>query len=58
LIVWPNVGHIPGGEWKGQGDILMLGPPFTITEDEMNEVARRLLAAIEDVRHRGVESAS
>ena len=56
LIVWPNVGHIPSGEWKGRGDILMLGPPFTITEDEMHEVARRLVGAIEDVREQGVDS--
>ena len=53
LIVWPNVGHIPKGEWAGRGDILMLGPPFTITEEEMHEVARRLVAAIDDVRNQG-----
>ncbi len=42
LIVWPNVGHLDGGD----GDIVMLGPPLTISEEELDEAARRLGAAL------------
>jgi adenosylmethionine-8-amino-7-oxononanoate aminotransferase len=44
LIVWPNVGHV-----AGDGDLLMLGPPFTITEEEIGELARRLRSALDDL---------
>ena len=43
LIVWPNVGHC-----GGDGDLVMLAPPFTITEEEIAELARRLAAALGD----------
>ncbi len=44
LIVWPNVGH-----FGGEGDLLMLGPPFTISEEEIGELALRLRSALDDL---------
>src|SRR5687767_7184607 len=44
LIVWPNTGH-----FRGEGDLLMLGPPFTVREAEISEVVRRLGAALDEV---------
>lgn len=43
LVVWPNTGHLPGGD----GDILMLAPPFTITEAECAEIGSRLRTALD-----------
>jgi adenosylmethionine-8-amino-7-oxononanoate aminotransferase len=43
LVVWPNVGHLDGGD----GDILMLGPPFTVSEAEIDEIVARLSLALE-----------
>lgn len=43
LVVWTNVGHLD----DGTGDIVMLGPAFTVTDDEMGEIAERLGRAIE-----------
>jgi adenosylmethionine-8-amino-7-oxononanoate aminotransferase len=42
LVVWPNVGHV-----VGEGDLVMLGPPFVASDDELAEMARRLLAALD-----------
>ncbi len=44
LIVWPNVGH-----HRGEGDLLMLGPPFTVSEAEIGEIVQRLGAALAEV---------
>ena len=46
LIVWPNVGHVDGE----RGDLLLLAPPFTVTEEEIDTIVDRLLAALEDTR--------
>jgi adenosylmethionine-8-amino-7-oxononanoate aminotransferase len=35
LIVWPNVGHVDGT----QGDLVMLAPPFTVSETELTRIA-------------------
>jgi adenosylmethionine-8-amino-7-oxononanoate aminotransferase len=43
LIVWPNVGHV-GGE---AGDLVMLGPPFIASADELAEIGTRLLVALD-----------
>lgn len=42
LILWPNVGHVDGTD----GDLVMLGPPLTISEAEIDEIAARLGAAL------------
>jgi adenosylmethionine-8-amino-7-oxononanoate aminotransferase len=42
LILWPNVGHVDGT----RGDLVMLGPPFTISESEIAELGRRLDLAL------------
>ena len=42
LVVWPNTGHLPIGD----GDIIMLAPPFTITTDECAELAARFARAL------------
>ena len=43
LVVWPSTGHLPGGD----GDIVLLAPPFTICEDECLEIGTRLRAALD-----------
>jgi adenosylmethionine-8-amino-7-oxononanoate aminotransferase len=47
LVVWPNVGQADGVN----GDLVMLAPPFIITQDQMNEIVdlfgRALLATVE-----------
>ena len=42
LVVWPNVGHADGT----RGDLVMVAPPFIITEEEIGIIADRLEAAI------------
>jgi adenosylmethionine-8-amino-7-oxononanoate aminotransferase len=42
LVIWPNAGHADGID----GDLIMIGPPFVITSEEIGEIARRLGAAI------------
>jgi adenosylmethionine-8-amino-7-oxononanoate aminotransferase len=34
LVVWPNVGHADGRT----GDLVMLAPPFIVTEDQIDEL--------------------
>ncbi len=36
LVVWPNTGQADGTN----GDQVLIGPPFTITEDEVSEIVR------------------
>jgi adenosylmethionine-8-amino-7-oxononanoate aminotransferase len=45
LIVWPNVGHVDGAD----GDLLMLAPPFVVSESEIHEIAGRLERALEAI---------
>jgi adenosylmethionine-8-amino-7-oxononanoate aminotransferase len=42
LIVWPNTGHADGTN----GDLVTLAPPFVVTEEELDEIVRRLLVAL------------
>lgn len=42
LIVWPNVGHADGKE----GDLVLLAPPYIVTEQELEEMVVRLETAI------------
>jgi adenosylmethionine-8-amino-7-oxononanoate aminotransferase len=34
LVVWPNIGHADGRN----GDLVMLAPPFVVTEDQIDEI--------------------
>ena len=43
LVLWPNVGQADGTN----GDLVMIAPPFVITEDEVGELVRRLGRALE-----------
>lgn len=43
LIVWPNVGHAGGTD----GDLAMLAPPFSITDEEIGELVSRFARAVE-----------
>lgn len=42
LIVWPNVGHADGH----QGDLVMVAPPYVISEGEIDDLVERLRAAL------------
>ena len=42
LIVWPNIGHADGKE----GDLVLLAPPYVVTEEELDEMVSRLGKAI------------
>ena len=43
LVVWPNVGHVDGT----QGDLVMLAPPFIVTEVELDEIVSRFATALD-----------
>ena len=45
LLIYPSTGCVDGE----RGDLVMLGPPFVITDAEMAEAVDRLVAAIEGV---------
>jgi adenosylmethionine-8-amino-7-oxononanoate aminotransferase len=47
LVVWTITGHV-----DGEGDIVMLGPPFTITTEEIDELASKLSTALEETLSR------
>jgi len=42
LVVWPNVGHADGK----RGDLIMLAPPFIVTEGEIDMIVDRFQAAL------------
>ena len=42
LIVWPNIGHANGTD----GDLVMLAPPYIVTDDEIDQIVQRLGDAI------------
>ena len=41
-MVWPNVGHADGT----CGDLVMLAPPFIVTDQEIDEIVSRLAHAL------------
>lgn len=43
LVVWPNVGHADGVN----GDLVMLAPPFIVSDDELDIIVARLARGIE-----------
>lgn len=45
LMVWPNTGHVDGVN----GDLVVLAPPFIITEAEIDELVVRFSKALTDV---------
>ena len=48
LVLWPNVGHADGHN----GDLVMIAPPFTLSNDELEELCARLSASLADTAHR------
>ena len=42
LVVWPNVGHADGRN----GDLVMLAPPFVVTEDQIDEMLELFTRAL------------
>jgi adenosylmethionine-8-amino-7-oxononanoate aminotransferase len=42
LVVWPNIGHADGR----RGDLVMLAPPFVVTEDQIDEMVELLTRAL------------
>lgn len=45
LMVWPNTGHAGGGN----GDLVVLAPPFIITEAEIDEIVTRFTQALQQM---------
>ncbi|MFN2545236.1 MAG: aspartate aminotransferase family protein [Actinomycetota bacterium] len=45
LLLYPSTGCADGE----RGDLVMLGPPFVINDEELQEIVARLSAALEDV---------
>ena len=43
LVVWPNVGHADGTN----GDLVMLAPPFVVSEAEVDEIVGRFTDAMQ-----------
>ena len=43
LVLWPNVGQADGTN----GDLVMIAPPFVISDEEIGELVQRLTRAIE-----------
>jgi hypothetical protein len=48
LVVWPNIGHADGRS----GDLVMLAPPFVVTEDHIDEMVVLLTRALRDATDR------
>ncbi len=45
LVVWPNVGHADGIN----GDLVLIAPPLTISEAQIDELVEKLSGSIADV---------
>jgi adenosylmethionine-8-amino-7-oxononanoate aminotransferase len=43
LVVWPHGGQVEGAG----GDLILIGPPFIISEDEISELVTRLRKALD-----------
>lgn len=51
LMVWPNTGHADGVN----GDLVMLAPPYSITEAEIDEIVSRFERALREMKPRDQE---
>ncbi len=49
LVVWPNTGHANGVD----GDLIMLAPPYVVSEAEIDQIVERLAEALEAAAGRG-----
>ncbi|MCI0693798.1 aspartate aminotransferase family protein [candidate division KSB1 bacterium] len=53
LVVWTNVGHVDGKD----GDLIMLAPPFIVTDEQVHEIvtilSRVLDMVAEEISHKG-----
>lgn len=47
LVLWPNAGHADGEN----GDLVMIAPPFIITETEINELVSLFKTALEETQN-------
>jgi hypothetical protein len=45
LIVWPNAGNVDGTN----GDLVVLAPPFTATEEELQEIVLRMNRTLKEM---------
>ena len=45
LLLYSSTGHVDGVD----GDLLMLGPPFILTDDDVTTLVERTVAAIRSV---------
>jgi adenosylmethionine-8-amino-7-oxononanoate aminotransferase len=45
LLLYSSTGHVDGRD----GDLLMLGPPFSITDDDATQLVERTTSAIRSV---------
>ena len=45
LLLYSSTGHVDGRD----GDLLMLGPPFVLTDDDAAELVERTAAAVRSV---------
>jgi adenosylmethionine-8-amino-7-oxononanoate aminotransferase len=48
LVLWPNIGHADGTN----GDLVMVAPPFVITEDEISLIHKRIEWTLSDMERR------
>jgi adenosylmethionine-8-amino-7-oxononanoate aminotransferase len=48
LVVWPNIGHADGTN----GDLVMVAPPFVITEDEISLIHEKIDSTLTDMERK------
>jgi adenosylmethionine-8-amino-7-oxononanoate aminotransferase len=48
LVLWPNIGHADGTN----GDLVMVAPPFVITEDEISLIHERIESTLIDMERK------
>jgi adenosylmethionine-8-amino-7-oxononanoate aminotransferase len=48
LVLWPNIGHADGTN----GDLVMVAPPFVITEDEISLIHEKIESTLTDMERK------